>query len=146
MQTLKWQLIFFFIFFGDNTYANDSIFKQVGEYKIFFSAFNSSFIPPDIASSYKIVRGKDRGLVNVSIMKDVAVGVPVQIKGEVSNILQQSQKLKFFPVQEGKSLYYLAPFEFDNEDYLTFSINIEHENKIEIPNYTFKFQKKLYTD
>jgi hypothetical protein len=118
----------------------------VGEYKIFFSAFNSSFIPPDIASSYKIVRGKDRGLVNVSVMKDIAVGVPVQIKGEVSNILQQSQKLKFFPVQEGKSLYYLAPFEFDNEDYLTFSINIEHENKIEIPNYTFKFQKKMYTD
>ena len=100
MQTLKWQLIFLFIFFGDNTYANDSIFKKVGEYKIFFSAFNSSFIPPDIASSYKIVRGKDRGLVNVSIMKDIAVGVPVQIKGEVSNILQQSQKLKFFPVQE----------------------------------------------
>ena len=146
MQTLKWQLIFLFIFFGDNTYANDSIFKQVGEYKIFFSAFNSSFIPADIASSYKIVRGKDRGLVNVSIMKDIAVGVPVQIKGEVSNILQQSQKLKFFPVQEGKSLYYLAPFEFDNEDYLTFSINIEHESKIEIPNYTFKFQKKMYTD
>lgn len=146
MQTLKWQLIFLFIFFGDNTYANDSIFKQVGEYKIFFSAFNSSFIPADIASSYKIVRGKDRGLVNVSIMKDIAVGVPVQIKGEVSNILQQSQKLKFFPVQEGKSLYYLAPFEFDNEDYLTFSISIEHENKIEIPNYTFKFQKKMYTD
>ena len=146
MQTLKWQLIFLFIFFGDNTYANDSIFKQVGEYKIFFSAFNSSFIPADIASSYKIVRGKDRGLVNVSIMKDIAVGVPVKIKGEVSNILQQSQKLKFFPVQEGKSLYYLAPFEFDNEDYLTFSISIEHENKIEIPNYTFKFQKKMYTD
>ena len=146
MQTLKWQLIFLFIFFGNNTYANDSIFKQVGEYKIFFSAFNSSFIPADIASSYKIVRGKDRGLVNVSIMKDIAVGVPVQIKGEVSNILQQSQKLKFFPVQEGKSLYYLAPFEFDNEDYLTFSINIEHENKTEIPNYTFKFQKKMYTD
>ena len=146
MQTLKWLLIFLFIFFGDNTHANDSIFKQVGEYKIFFSAFNSSFIPADIASSYKIVRGKDRGLVNVSIMKDIAVGVPVQIKGEVSNILQQSQKLKFFPVQEGKSLYYLAPFEFDNEDYLTFSINIEHESKIEIPNYTFKFQKKMYTD
>ena len=146
MQTLKWQLIFLFIFFGDNTYANDSIFKQVGEYKIFFSAFNSSFIPADIASSYKIVRGKDRGLVNVSIMKDIAVGVPAQIKGEVSNILQQSQKLKFFPVQEGKSLYYLAPFEFDNEDYLTFSINIEQKNKIEIPNYTFKFQKKMYTD
>ena len=146
MQTLKWQLIFLFIFFGDNTHANDSIFKQVGEYKIFFSAFNSSFIPADIASSYKIVRGKDRGLVNISIMKDIAVGVPVQIKGEVSNILQQSQKLKFFPVQEGKSLYYLAPFEFDNEDYLTFSINIEHESKIEIPNYTFKFQKKMYTD
>ena len=146
MMKLKWHLIFLFIFFGNSTLANDSIFKQVGEYKIFFSAFNSSFIPSDIASSYKIVRGKDRGLVNISVMKDMAVGIPVKINGEVSNILQQSQTLKFVPVQEGKALYYLAPFEFDNEDYLTFSINVEHDNKIEIPTYTFKFQKKMYVD
>ena len=57
-------------------------------------------------------------------MKEFAEGVPATINGSVSNILQQTQILEFFPVREGKSLYYLAPFKFDNEDYLTFSLEL----------------------
>ena len=37
--------------------ANDKIFKQVGDNKIFFSAFNSTFIEPDVAVANQIVRG-----------------------------------------------------------------------------------------
>ena len=135
-----------FLNVSEKSFSNDSIFKQVGDYKIFFSAFSTDFIPADIASKYQIVRATDRGLVNISIMKEFAEGVPAIINGSVSNILQQTQILEFFPVREGKSLYYLAPFKFDNEDYLTFSIRINEAEGSNIPSYRFKFQKKMYTD
>ena len=78
---------------SENSFSNDSIFKQVGDYKIFFSAFSTDFIPADIASKNQIVRATDRGLVNISIMKEFAEGVPATINGAVSNILQQAQML-----------------------------------------------------
>ena len=59
-----------FLNVSEKSFSNDSIFKQVGDYKIFFSAFSTDFIPADIASKYQIVRATDRGLVNISIMKE----------------------------------------------------------------------------
>ena len=40
-----------------STLADNRPYKEYGDLKVFFSAFNSSFIQPDIASSYNIVRG-----------------------------------------------------------------------------------------
>jgi len=122
------------------------LYKEHDNYKIFFTAFNSSFLSPEIAASNDIVRGKGKGMVNISVMEDLAVGVPSSITGRVFNILQQSQKLEFFPIKEGKSIYYLAPFTFENEDYLTFKIIVQaNDGKASYP-YDFKFQKKMYHD
>ena len=92
------------------------LYKQHGDYKIFFSAFNSSFIDPNIAVANNIVRGKGKGIVNIAVMETLAVGTPSSVSGQVFNILQQSQSLEFVAIKEGLALYYLAPFEFDNED------------------------------
>ena len=43
----------------------EKLYKQHGNYKIFYSAFNSSFIDYDIAVANNIVRGKGKGLVNI---------------------------------------------------------------------------------
>ena len=43
-----------------NSHADDKLFKQHGQYKIFYSAFNSTFIDPDVAVANQIVRGKDK--------------------------------------------------------------------------------------
>ena len=53
-----------------NTLADNRPYKEYGDLKVFFSAFNSSFIQPDVASSYNIVRGKDKGLVNIAVVKN----------------------------------------------------------------------------
>ena len=114
--------------------------------KIYYSAFNSSFIQPDIAAAHDITRGKNRGLVNIAVIPadQAAGGIQALVKGSVANILQQQQKLDFFPVREGDVVYYLASFKFDNEDSLTFKIEVKaNPNK---PAYQFQFQKTFYTD
>jgi len=125
-------------------FANDKIFKKVGDKKIFFSAFNSTFIDPDVAVANQIVRGKDKGLVNIAVIADVGTGKPAVITGNVYNIFQMSQALEFIEVREQDAVYYLAPFEFENEDLLTFKISVRADP--EKPAYDFKFQKKMYHD
>ena len=44
-----------------------SHYKQHGDTKIFYSAFESSFIAPEVAVAYNFVRGKDKGLVNIAV-------------------------------------------------------------------------------
>lgn len=128
--------------------VDQQLYKQYGEYKIFYSAFNSSFIDPDIAVANDIVRGKDKGLVNIAVAKIPGVALPATVTGKVSNIIQQTQTLEFVAVREQNTVYYLAPFEFDNEDFLTFKIRVLPESggpQRAYP-YDFKFQKKMYVD
>lgn len=119
-----------------------SHYKQHGETKIFYSAFESSFIAPEIAAAYDFVRGKDKGLVNIAVVKTLGQGEPAKIAGRVFNILQQSQQLEFVPIKEQNTIYYLAPFEFENEDLLTFKITVD--SPASLGPYSFKFQKKMY--
>ncbi len=124
--------------------ANDKIYKQVGDNKIFFSAFNSTFIDPDVAVANKIVRGKDKGLVNIAVVMGSGTGKAAVITGNVYNIFQMSQTLEFVEVREQDAVYYLAPFEFENEDFLTFKISVRADPQKTA--YGFKFQKKMYHD
>ncbi|UTW44381.1 DUF4426 domain-containing protein [bacterium SCSIO 12696] len=114
--------------------------------KIFYSAFNSSFILPEIAAANDIVRSKNRGLVNIAVVPvdKASGGIQALVKGTVSNLLQQSQKLEFFEVREGDVVYYLASFKFDNKDALTFKIDVTaNPNK---PSYRVQFQQTFYQD
>jgi hypothetical protein len=121
--------------------AKQSHYKQHGDTKIFYSAFDSSFIAPEVAVAYNFVRGKDKGLVNIAVVKTLGQGEPAKISGQVLNIFQQSQQLEFIAIKEQNSIYYLAPFEFENEDLLTFKISVDD---LDQGPYSFKFQKKMY--
>jgi hypothetical protein len=116
--------------------------KQHGELQIFYSAFDSSFLTPEIAVANNFVRGKDRGLVNIAVVKTLGTGIPANVTGQVQNIFQQTQQLEFVAIKEQSTVYYLAPFDFENEDLLTFKINVTAGDS-KIP-YDFKFQKKMY--
>ena len=126
----------------------EKLYKEHGDLKVFYSAFGSSFIDPEVATANDIVRGKGKGLINISVIREFGVGVPSKITGRLSNILQQTQVLEFVEVREQTAVYYLASFEFDNEDFLTFRINVAPESPdgIHSAGYDFKFQKKMYHD
>ena len=128
--------------------VEEKLYKEYGDLKIFYSAFGSSFITPEVAAANNIVRGKGKGLINIAVIRELGVGVPSNITGRLSNILQQTQALEFVEVREQTAVYYLAPFEFDNEDFLTFRINVSPESNegISPGSYDFKFQKKMYHD
>ena len=141
---MKYLIILFSLALSLTAQADQHNVKQHGDHQIFFSAFNSTFIDPDIAVANQIVRGKDKGLVNIAVVLKAGSGEPAVITGNVYNIFQMGQKLEFFEVREQDTIYYLAPFEFENEDFLTFKISVQSDSKK--PAYKLKFQKKMYHD
>ena len=126
-----------------NVSADEKPYKDIGGYRIFYSSFNSSFILPEIASIYNISRGKDKGLVTIAVTRaDKIGGETALLSGTASNMLAQQKKLDFFEVREGQIVYYLAPFEYYNEDILTFKVQIQTELNKEL--LSFSFQNKFY--
>ena len=85
---------------GNAQAVQQSHYKQHGDIKIFYSAFDSSFIAPEVAVAYNFVRGKDKGLVNIAVVKKLGQGEPAEISGKVLNIFQQSQQLEFIAIKE----------------------------------------------
>ncbi|MAT52490.1 MAG: hypothetical protein CMK32_15035 [Porticoccaceae bacterium] len=119
--------------------------KAFGDTTVYFSAFNSSFIKPEVASAYNITRGVDKGLVNIAVVeKGSSTGRTAVVEGSVSNIFAQQQTLDFFEVREGDAVYYLAPFEFEHEDPLTFKVQVRN-NAGDKP-YNVTFQRTFYHD
>jgi hypothetical protein len=134
--------------FSHPVLANDKPYEVFGKYKVYFSVFNSSFISPDIAQAYNLVRGKDRALINIAVVEMKAEGdthgLRAVVNGHSANLLQQQKTLDFSEISEQNAVYYLASTRFTNEEILNFEIAVTPDpNKAPL---VLKFSKKLYVD
>ena len=139
-----------------NTAAQTSVPKVIGDSKdlpfrqlsdahsVHFTVFPSSFLTADVAQAYKLTRGKDRALLNISVTKNQThgLGIAVKLAGTARNLMQQESKLKFIEIREQDAVYYLAPFRFINEEILYFDVNIDIDGQ----SHQLEFMKKLYVD
>ncbi|HEY9135362.1 MAG TPA: DUF4426 domain-containing protein [Pseudomonadales bacterium] len=118
-----------------------------GNYKVHYSAVNSTLIQPEVASQYKILRSRYEGVINIALQEkteDGYKGISAALSGTASNLLGQQQKLKFTEVREGSAIYYLCNFHFSNEESFKFQIDVQPEgSKLK---HTIKFQQKFFTD
>lgn len=112
--------------------AQDDISVIQGSYEVFYSAFNTSFISPEVASAAGIVRGKNKGLVNVSIVRYDNHGqrFPVKalsIEGESYDLIYRNT-LVFKEIVEQGARYYLAPFKISSDnEFIKFDVAVEPE-------------------
>lgn len=113
-----------------------------GEYEIHYIVLPTTFLRPAIAAQYDLPRGKNRALVNVSILE---AGVPVKanVAGRSRNLLEQQQTLDFREVDEGNAVYYLALITHADEE------NHRVELTVDLPNgqtQAISFLQKMYWD
>ncbi len=122
--------------------------EKFGDYTVHYNVFNSTDIPAKVAEAYKLVRGKDRALVNISLTKtengSTTLGLPAIVSGASKNLMQQKQALKFIEIKEGDATYYLAPFVFNNEEVLHFDIQVNAYTNTKPMSFTFN--RTLYTE
>jgi len=152
IQTLKYLLLFILAFqaFTVQAQNQENYSTVVGDYEIHHVVFNSSFLTPDIARIYGFTRGKDKALVNVAVTHigdgGNSRGIEIEVKGEARNLLQQQTHLDFQPIKEKEAIYYLAPFNFDDEEIMHFFLEvlIPSQNGNRPISKRIRFTKKMY--
>ena len=116
-----------------------------GDYTVYYIAVNSSFINPEIAERYDIVRAPRNAFLNISVIKNTGgTGTPVTalLSGQKANFIGQSSNLDFMEIREGDAIYYIGQFDFSNAENLRFNLQVQPENNG--PNYSLTWTSKLY--
>lgn len=116
--------------------------QSFGDLDVHYSAFNSSFLQPDIAAATGLIRSKSQGVVNVALLKSGKASSG-QVDGTVRNLLGNSYPLKFKQVTEGEAIYYLAQFPFDGREVLRFTINVTATDGVP---HSFDFNQEFFPD
>ena len=122
--------------------------QTFGDYEVHYSAFNSSFLQPDVAKSYEIQRSKYRGLVNITILHKQPDGSTKAVKGLVqgktTSLIEQVNRLDFRPIVEQNAIYHIAEFKIASQDTLTFNLDIQpNPNQ---PAFSLTFRQAVYPD
>ncbi|OED43774.1 hypothetical protein ACH42_09225 [Endozoicomonas sp. (ex Bugula neritina AB1)] len=119
---------------------------RFGDYEVYYSAFKSTFIPPETAEMYSLMRGEKYGIINIAVrnIKDSETGKAVTstVSGEQQNLMTQVKKLTFREVKEGSAIYYLADFKFSDEELLKFTIDVKPQGGQRAE--TIQFEQTFY--
>ncbi|MEE4144160.1 MAG: DUF4426 domain-containing protein [Halieaceae bacterium] len=118
--------------------------ERFGPYELHYSVVNTTFLAPEVAASYGIVRGKKRAILTLAVREHVGDSSETrvtQLKGRTWDLIQ-SQDLEFLEIREGEAVYYIADFKFINEEWRFFEVNFRPEGAGQT--YTFEFKHQLY--
>lgn len=126
--------------------ANAQQFKEFGDYEIYYSAFTTDILTPDVARAYKITRSRNRAMLNISVLKKGEAFQPVKarIKATATNLSSQLKTLEIRELNDQKAIYYIAEAPVANRETLRFNLAITPEG--EENTYSFSFQQEFFTN
>ncbi|MBK5353637.1 DUF4426 domain-containing protein [Pseudomonas sp. TH41] len=113
--------------------------ETFGDVTVHYNTFNSTFLTPDIAKAAELVRSKNQGVINVSVIQE---GKPLmaQVSGSVKDLTSQTVPLKFKQITEQGAIYYIAQYPVDQQEIRTFEIKVQNGDKIN----TINFNQELF--
>tara|TARA_R110001592_G_scaffold7583_2_gene42257 strand:- start:2092 stop:2559 length:468 start_codon:yes stop_codon:yes gene_type:complete len=118
------------------------------EYEVHYIGFTSTFLDPDVAKQYDLVRSRALGVVNISVIKVDKEGkrkpVGAVLQTKMSNDIQQSQFLSFQQIVEGPAIYYIAQLQFREGEMLTFDVSVYPEGSVKP--LQFRFVQSFYNN
>ena len=118
-------------------------YKVLGPWEVHYIAFPSTFIQPSIAKNYDLDRSPNKGIINISVLKNSdKTAQTATLTGTARNLLGNKKQLEFKEVVEGDAIYYLAQIDYSNEEIYRFDIEINQNGQVQ----TLKFQQKFYVD
>ncbi|KXI23320.1 DUF4426 domain-containing protein [Photobacterium sanguinicancri] len=119
--------------------------KNIGELEVHYSSFPSTFLTPEVASTYRIQRSRYSAIVNVTVLDKSQQGKPAVaavLSGTARNLLGNEKRLSFREVREGKAIYYIAEISHANEESLKFNIDVSQNGT----NGTINFKQTFFVD
>lgn len=117
--------------------------ESLGDWDVHYMVVNTTFLTPEVASTYGIVRSKYNALVNISVLDKASHKAQrLSVSGEATNLLGNTRDLSFKKVEDGDAIYYLSVLPFRDQETFRFNIEIRKGNDSE----TLRFKQQMYTD
>ena len=122
--------------------------QDFGNYVVHYSALNTSFLPPEIATGYDIQRSPSRALLNVTVLKKLmdTPGSPVSadVTATAVNLTGQLREIELREIREPDgAIYHLGVFPVHNREIYRFTVNVDIEGEKEP--LVVKFQQQFFT-
>jgi hypothetical protein len=116
--------------------------KQVfGDYEVHYIVLPTVSLNAEVADKYGLPRGRNRSLVNISVLDLDGKAVSAIVTGSSTNLLGQNQTLQFAEVREGDAIYYLALLRHANEEYHRVAIDVVLPNSNTA---ALRFQQQMF--
>ena len=125
--------------------ASAEQFKDINNLEVHYSSFPSTFLTPEVASTYKIQRSRYSAVINVTVLDKDQQGKPAVtavLNGQAKNLLGTVKNLSFREIREGNAIYYIAEIKHANEERFNFSIDVSHNGT----RGNIKFDQTFYVD
>ena len=139
-------ILLFSVLLSFAAFAENS--TQTNGYTIHHNALTTDTLSPQVASAYGIQRSRNRGMVNISVIRDEpgTTGTPVSAEVELvaRNLLGQERDIPLREVREETAIYYIADFPVSNREQLVFKIEALPEGGAYALHATF--QQEFFTD
>lgn len=123
-------------------------YETYGDYQIHYNTVTTSFLQPEVAQAYDIVRSRYQALVNITVLKVNADGstTPVNaiVTGEAGNLAEQSRSLSFRTIREQEAIYSIATFRFTEDEPTRFRLQVRADPNL--PPYELTFIDRFYAD
>jgi len=118
---------------------------RFGPYELFYSVINTTFLSPNVASTYGITRGKNRAFINLAVREHMDDGSTeartMQMTGRSWDLIANKQ-LAFQEINESGAIYYIAEFKFINEEWHFFEFDFRPKGADQ--SFSFKYKQQLY--
>lgn len=121
---------------------------DIGDYIVHFSAQSTDKLPTLVAREYKIVRSKNRAMLNVAVIRKADNSpVPAEVIVKTVNLTRQLKNVTMRRIDAAgptAAIYYIGETAVANREWLIFDISVRPEGVTVTSNVRFK--RQFYTD
>lgn len=122
--------------------------QDFGDYVVHFNALNTTYLPPTATREYSIKRSKNRGMINIAVLRKTlgTAGKPAaaEVQASATNLTGQKREISLREVREGTAIYYIGDFPITNEETLRFQVTVKPEGQKE--SYEVNFKQEFFTE
>ena len=141
-------LLLFSLLLGLGGVASAENSQDFGDYVVHFNALNTSHLPPGATREYGIKRSKNRGMINVAVLRKImgTAGKPVaaEVSAVATNLTGQKRTISLKEVTEGTAIYYIGDFPITHEETLRFAVSVKPDGQNDT--YEVKFKQQFFTE
>ena len=125
-----------------NAYAENS--QDFGDYVVHFNALSTNHLPPTVTREYGIKRSKNRGMINIAVLRKMlgTTGKPVaaEVSASATNLTGQKRDISLREVKEDTAIYYIGDFPITHEETLRFKVHVKPQGEADAQEVNFKQQ------